>query len=36
MERIIVSHGHPDHWAGLELLAEHSADARKEQRTHDN
>jgi glyoxylase-like metal-dependent hydrolase (beta-lactamase superfamily II) len=21
VERIIVSHGHPDHWAGLEVLA---------------
>jgi metal-dependent hydrolase (beta-lactamase superfamily II) len=28
----IVSHGHPDHWAGLEALAERSAGARKEQR----
>ncbi len=26
----------PDHWAGLEVLAERSVDARKEQRTNDN
>jgi len=27
-----MSHGYPDHWAGLEVLAEHSAGAREEQR----
>ena len=27
VDRIIISHGHPDHWAGLEVLTRHFPDA---------
>jgi glyoxylase-like metal-dependent hydrolase (beta-lactamase superfamily II) len=27
VDRIIISHGHPDHWAGLEVLTKHFPDA---------
>jgi glyoxylase-like metal-dependent hydrolase (beta-lactamase superfamily II) len=36
VQRVILSHGHHDHWAGLEVLADRSADARKEQRKPDH